>query len=488
MTTKSDVGALEASGLIRLAAMEPELEYLFRHVLVQDAAYASLLKQERRELHRRVADVLLQVYPDRRGELAGVIAMHLAEAGEPVRAAPFFVEAGDHALARFANREARAFFDRAYDALPADAADAETSRLRLRAGVGSVRAGWHSTHRPDVMARLAELTPLAEALGDPRLATEVHFWSVFLRRFSGESPESSEELRRSVERLEQLGAEHGDPVAQAMPQALMGAGMVFGGHIRAGTEVLERMLPAIEASGDALTTALLNDVLTIAHARLGEFDAAERTAERADRLAEKGDPIARLDARLARAVIASERGELGDTVRLAGECAATAEELGATGCAIPSQYLLGDGRLRLGDALAAKARFERTLQLAASDPAAESAFTTLASAGLAAAVARLGEPGTPEGWEASLETARRLGDRFGEATILLRRATSLGGDDPAAAIASLESAVRIFEELETRPALSRALRAYAGALSRAGRDEEARAARARADALADELG
>ncbi len=53
--------------------MEPELEYLFRHVLVQDAAYASLLKQERRELHRRVADTLIELYPERRGELAGVI-------------------------------------------------------------------------------------------------------------------------------------------------------------------------------------------------------------------------------------------------------------------------------------------------------------------------------------------------------------------------------------------------------------------------------
>ncbi len=109
MTARSDVGALEASGLISLAAMQPELEYLFRHVLVQDAAYASLLKQERRELHRRVADTLVQLYPERQGELAGVIGMHLEEAGEAARAAPYLIEAGDHALSRFANREARAF-------------------------------------------------------------------------------------------------------------------------------------------------------------------------------------------------------------------------------------------------------------------------------------------------------------------------------------------------------------------------------------------
>ena len=54
---------LESKGLIRLAAIDPELEYLFRHALVQDAAYESLLKQERRALHRQVGEALEQLYP-----------------------------------------------------------------------------------------------------------------------------------------------------------------------------------------------------------------------------------------------------------------------------------------------------------------------------------------------------------------------------------------------------------------------------------------
>ena len=51
MTAEIELDTLESKGLIRLAAMSPELEYLFRHQLVQDAAYGSLLKQVRRELH-----------------------------------------------------------------------------------------------------------------------------------------------------------------------------------------------------------------------------------------------------------------------------------------------------------------------------------------------------------------------------------------------------------------------------------------------------
>ncbi len=58
MSLRTRLSALEASGLIRLAQVEPEIEYLFRHALVQDAAYASLLKADRRILHRTVGEAL----------------------------------------------------------------------------------------------------------------------------------------------------------------------------------------------------------------------------------------------------------------------------------------------------------------------------------------------------------------------------------------------------------------------------------------------
>lgn len=492
MTAKSDVGALEASGLVGLAAMEPELEYLFRHVLVQDAAYSSLLKQERRELHRRVADALLQLYPGRRGELAGVVGMHLEEAGEPVRAAPFLVEAGEHALARFANREARAFFDRAYAALPAGEGDVEILRLRVRAAVLAVKAGRAFQTSGADIARLAELRSIADELGDPRLATDFHFWNALLRRMAGETPETSDELRRSTERLAELGAEHGDPVAQAMPQAFLGVWMVFSGQIRAGTALLERTIPPIEQAGDRVAAAVLYEMLTLGYARLGEFEAAERTVALAGRLAVGGDPIARLDVVLTRAIIASERGDLEDAVRLAGQCVSDAEELGATGCAIPANYFLGDGRLRIGDAATARSPFERALQLVAAEGTSANPLGLLAQAGLAATSARLGDRAAAvSSWQTSLDAARKLGDPFGEAAILARRAATLTGSGSAdwpAVLADFEVAIRIFEESETRPALSRTLRAYAGALAHAGRAQEAQAARERAGAIAKELG
>src|SRR5215813_7132866 len=102
MTASPDVQleTLEAKGLIKLATLRPELEYLFRHALVQDAAYGSLLKQERRELHGLVGEALEELFPDRRDELAPVLAMHYEQAGETDRAIDCLVDVGRQARAK----------------------------------------------------------------------------------------------------------------------------------------------------------------------------------------------------------------------------------------------------------------------------------------------------------------------------------------------------------------------------------------------------
>jgi len=56
---------LESTGLVRQAQTHPELEYLFRHALVQDAVYESLLIATRQKLHRQVGEALERFYPGR---------------------------------------------------------------------------------------------------------------------------------------------------------------------------------------------------------------------------------------------------------------------------------------------------------------------------------------------------------------------------------------------------------------------------------------
>jgi predicted ATPase len=110
MALIQQLNTLESSGLIRLIAIQPELEYLFRHALVQDAAYGSLLKKDRKRLHLAVGEALEQLYPNQRDELAGTLAHHFEKAEVREKAIRYFTRAGDQARLSYANQEAIDFY------------------------------------------------------------------------------------------------------------------------------------------------------------------------------------------------------------------------------------------------------------------------------------------------------------------------------------------------------------------------------------------
>ena len=113
MNLFNNLGTLESAGLIQVAKIEPDLEYLFRHSLVQDAAYASLLESDRKRLHLAVGNAIENLYPDRKRQLAAILGYHFEEAGEGQRALDYFILAGDEALAVYANEEAEIQYRRA---------------------------------------------------------------------------------------------------------------------------------------------------------------------------------------------------------------------------------------------------------------------------------------------------------------------------------------------------------------------------------------
>ncbi len=104
---------LQQRELIREKSRLPQRAYLFKHVLTQEAAYASVLLSRRRELHRRVATCLERIAPDRVGD----IARHFLEAQEMARALPYLVKAGDRVARAYATPEAIGFYTRALEIL-----------------------------------------------------------------------------------------------------------------------------------------------------------------------------------------------------------------------------------------------------------------------------------------------------------------------------------------------------------------------------------
>ncbi len=107
------LGTLQEAELIREASRLPEWEFIFRHALTQEAAYRTLLRQERRVFHQRVGQALEALFPDRLDEFAPLLAVHFAEAGQAELAAHYYILAGDMAFRLYANVEATAHYSRA---------------------------------------------------------------------------------------------------------------------------------------------------------------------------------------------------------------------------------------------------------------------------------------------------------------------------------------------------------------------------------------
>lgn len=109
MSLISQLHTLESVGLVRVAQVMPDLEYLFRHSMVQDAAYASLLDDDQRRLHLEVGEAIERLYPDRMDDFAPTLAMHYENAGLSERAQKYYERAARTALICCANTEAEGY-------------------------------------------------------------------------------------------------------------------------------------------------------------------------------------------------------------------------------------------------------------------------------------------------------------------------------------------------------------------------------------------
>jgi len=487
VTTETQLDTLEAKGLIRLASLRPELEYLFRHALVQDAAYGSLLKQERRGLHAQVGEALEELYPERREELAAVLAMHFEQAGETDKAIAYHLAAGSYGLQRNALTEAYAAFHRAAELLPPpDAADDESSRRRrVEVLLGRVQTGFSFRAALETFAELDALVPDVESLNDDALASRIHMLIALGRLQIGESA-SDPSVKRSLDRIAEIGEKTGDPSLRALPMALVGMSQVFSGSVRDGVKALEEAVPLLDGSHDSIGVAFARGALAIGYGVLGEFEKAQEAARRTTELAAKGDLIAQLDALIAESMVRSAMGDLDAAVPLARECVDRAEETGASACVMASSWVLGDAYHRQGRFAEARDVLQRGTDI--SIVVDRKVWRPSLQAWLGSATVALGD--VPEdNWEEALASARSIGNLQGQAGILAKRAeaaASRGEIDAAAP--DFQASTDLLEAVGARPSLARVLQGWGGALRSAGRNEEAAPILRRSLALFEELG
>jgi predicted ATPase len=156
--------------------------------LVRDAAYETLLRGPRQELHARIAMVLEQRFPEDVEQQPEILAQHCALAGLNERAIGYWSRAGRKSLARSAMIEAAAQFQNALDLLPGlpDGPDRERQELELQSALGRALVAWKGPAAPEAGEDYFRARTLCERLDDARSLVPVLMGQFAHRLLRGE--------------------------------------------------------------------------------------------------------------------------------------------------------------------------------------------------------------------------------------------------------------------------------------------------------------
>jgi TOMM system kinase/cyclase fusion protein len=119
MTLRHGLAQLVEAELVYQRDLPPRSRYVFKHALIQEVAYQSLLRSTRQQYHQRIAQVLEAQFPETVETQAELLAQHYTEAGLPVQAIPYWQRAGQRASARSAHVEAIGHLTRGLEVLKA---------------------------------------------------------------------------------------------------------------------------------------------------------------------------------------------------------------------------------------------------------------------------------------------------------------------------------------------------------------------------------
>jgi TOMM system kinase/cyclase fusion protein len=170
--------------LLYQRGVPPQVTYVFKHTLIQETAYQSLLKSQRQQYHRQTAPILEQHFPEVAETQPELLAHHYTEAGLPAQALPYWQRAGQRAVERSANVEAISHFTNGLELLKTlpEAPERIQQELTLHIAMGSPLLMLKGHTAPEVEQTYARAYELAQQLGETpqRFSVLVGLWRFYL--------------------------------------------------------------------------------------------------------------------------------------------------------------------------------------------------------------------------------------------------------------------------------------------------------------------
>lgn len=421
---------LLSHGLIRERAQPVEPAFAFTHSLIQESAYASILHERRRSLHRRVAEIIRTRAGNRTEDVAGLLAYHFTSAEDWDKAQGYLFAVGDQALRIAADAEAIDLYERALDAYarafgaswdPFERAVVERKIGEARYRLGEfVVATRHLDRALELLRDPRPRTPggvraaiarefgaqtghrLSGHLVRPLVASAAReeilqaLWTLQLVDYASDFERLSYDILRALNLAERLPPSHRTLRAYFGMTLIchnIGIGRVGTGYARMSDRLARKL-------GDPLAHAIASASLGLDHYAVGRYDDAARALRSAAagyRVAGDLEPWAAVMAYL-NAILATQ-GLLGEAFPIGGELesvgrAANDRRMQAFGPHCRAHVLAWAGRSDLS-----RAEFERALAMYAQIP--DHLSTLIASGEFANLLLRIGE----------LDAARVLVDR-----------------------------------------------------------------------------
>ena len=159
---------LAEADIVLVQGLPPDADYRFKHALIQDAAYENLLKSRRQQFHRRIAQTLVERFPEVAEAEPAIIAHHYMEAGLGEHAIVFWQKAGQRAVARSANLEAIAHLTKGLEVLKTqpETPARDQQELVLQTIVGVPLIAVKGMAAPEVERAYARARQLCLQVGD----------------------------------------------------------------------------------------------------------------------------------------------------------------------------------------------------------------------------------------------------------------------------------------------------------------------------------
>jgi len=162
----------------------PQAIYTFKHALIQDAAYDSLLKKRRQEHHRKIADVLETEFPEIVGSQPELLAHHFTKADDAAKAIDYWLKAGRQSQARSANLEAIGHYQHGLEVITTmeESAGKDQQETLFQLMLVTALMGAKGYAASEVHPVLEKAKELCERLGDPTTLVHVMWliWAVHL--------------------------------------------------------------------------------------------------------------------------------------------------------------------------------------------------------------------------------------------------------------------------------------------------------------------